>query len=462
MSSVEYRTFCRDWRDYQRLTQDCNSATVTHIRLMCDAQLRQAIDTIHGDKWQSYSVDQALQEIGNITKHSSNPAVARKRFHALAQTPTEPIREFVVRCKQTAADCRFTCPSCNSDLTDWMLTDQITCGVQSEALQQELLLKHSSFSSFEALRSYCEAHESAYRDKHELSMASATSVAAAVAPVDTAEDIEQPDPDQAPELAARMSAHTRQKQGKSHQPAAPCSFCGRAAHTKGRQGCPAHDKFCTQCGKKGHFSTVCRSKTTLSSVRVEPNVVAGVGRGLPRLQLTVIHPGSRKSRVLSAIADTGAEVSVMGRSHLTQLGLSPKHLKKTPRRLQHAAGGGLQVLGTIRMRLCLQDRQITEDIFVVAGRYKLSPEWCRDLRRRELSMVTRSEKSKAAYDVGTKELSEMSVGDSVLCQDARTKAWDRRGVIVEKSPFRKYLVKMQGTGRVTIRNRRHLKLDLQK
>ncbi|KAF0293676.1 hypothetical protein FJT64_008618 [Amphibalanus amphitrite] len=250
------------------------------------SELRQAIDTIHGDKWQSYSVDQALQEIGNITKHSSNPAVARKRFHALAQTPSEPIREFVVRCKQTAADCRFTCPSCNSDLTDWMLTDQITCGVQSEALQQELLLKHSSFSSFEALRSYSQA--------------------------------------------------------------------------------------------------------------------------LLMYRNTPLRDGGR----------------------------SPAQL----------------ALG----------RHLRDSIPSPSQRYKLSPEWCRDLRRRELSMVTRGEKSKAAYDVGTKELSEMSVGDSVLCQDARTKAWDRRGVIVEKSPFRKYLVKMQGTGRVTIRNRRYLKLDLQK
>ena len=76
-------------------------------------------------------------------------------------------------------------------------------------------------------------------------------------------------------------------------------------------------------------------------------------------------------------------------------------------------------------------------------------------------MVTRGEKSKAVYD-GTKKLSELSVGDSVHCQDARTEVWGRQGVIVEKSPFRKFLVKMQGTGRMTIRNRRHMKLDLQK
>ena len=102
-------------------------------------------------------------------------------------------------------------------------------------------------------------------------------------------------------------------------------------------------------------------------------------------------------------------------------------------------------------------RNLRDGIPLSPQRYKLSPEWCQDLRDRELSMVTRSEKSKAAYDVGTKHLQELSVGDQVLCQDARTRVWDRRGVVVEKLPFRKYTVKMQGTGRVTTRNRRHLK-----
>ena len=261
---------------------------------------------------------------------------------------------------------RFVCPSCDGDPTDWMLADQITCGVQSEALQQELLQTHGSFSSFEALRSYCEVHESAHRDKQELSLAPRASAAAAVTPVDT-EDARQLEPDQAPEVAARMSAHARQKRTKLPQPTVACSFCGHAAQEKGRQGCPAQDKFCSQCGKKGHFSTVCRSKTTLSSVQVEPDTVAAVRRGLPRLQLAMMHPGSRKTRVFSAIADTGAEVSVMGRSHLLQLGLNHKHLVKTSRRLQHAAGGGLQVLGTIRVQLSLQGRQVSENMFVVAG-----------------------------------------------------------------------------------------------
>ena len=35
--------------------------------------------------------------------------------------------------------------------------------------------------------------------------------------------------------------------------------------------------------------------------------------------------------------------------------------------------------------------------------------------------------------------------------------WDRPGVIVEVGDYRQYLVKMDGSGRISLRNRRHLK-----
>ncbi|KAF0293856.1 uncharacterized protein FJT64_008407 [Amphibalanus amphitrite] len=349
MSSVEYRTFCRDWRDYQRLTQDCNSATVTHIRLMCDAQLRQAIDTIHGDKWQSYSVDQALQEIGNITKHSSNPAVARKRFHALAQTPTEPIREFVVRCKQTAADCRFTCPSCNSDLTDWMLTDQITCGVQSEALQQELLLKHSSFSSFEALRSYSPDYpfQQVVADMFELNGNMYLSYA--------------------DRLTGWLEVHHFRSAVTSE------ALCGVFRQLFHRWGAPqelSSDGGPNLSGRP--FQLFLRRwgvRWRLSSAHFPQS--NGRAEAAVKTAKRIIREHTGRGGHVNT--DEAAQALLMYRNTpLRDGGRSPAQL----------------ALG----------RHLRDSIPSPSQRYKLSPEWCRDLRRRELSMVTRGEKSKAAYE----------------------------------------------------------------
>ena len=55
-----------------------------------------------------------------------------------------------------------------------------------------------------------------------------------------------------------------------------------------------------------------------------------------------------------------------------------------------------------------------------------------------------------------REKEALAKGDTVLCQNVRTKKWDRSSAIVEVGDYRQYLVKMDGSGRISLRNRRHL------
>ena len=71
-------------------------------------------------------------------------------------------------------------------------------------------------------------------------------------------------------------------------------------------------------------------------------------------------------------------------------------------------------------------------------------------------MKNRNEITKMKYDRNAHCLSELKVSDHVLCQNVRTKKWDRRGVIVEVKTKRQYLIRMCGSGRIALRNRRHL------
>ncbi|QQP51098.1 Transposon Tf2-6 polyprotein, partial [Caligus rogercresseyi] len=67
-------------------------------------------------------------------------------------------------------------------------------------------------------------------------------------------------------------------------------------------------------------------------------------------------------------------------------------------------------------------------------------------------------KAKAAYDVGSKELSELKVGDIVRVQHGLTKKWNLIAEVLEIRPRgRSYLVKTE-SGRLYWRNRRYLKL----
>ena len=64
---------------------------------------------------------------------------------------------------------------------------------------------------------------------------------------------------------------------------------------------------------------------------------------------------------------------------------------------------------------------------------------------------------KEKYDESAKVLNDLSVGTQVLCQNQDSKKWDRSGSIVEVHKHRQYTIKMDGTGRLSLRNRRHLR-----
>ena len=60
----------------------------------------------------------------------------------------------------------------------------------------------------------------------------------------------------------------------------------------------------------------------------------------------------------------------------------------------------------------------------------------------------------------TRQLNPLNVGDSVYIQNQagnNPTRWDRSGVIVEIRDFDQYIVKVNGSGRLTIRNRRFLR-----
>ena len=64
------------------------------------------------------------------------------------------------------------------------------------------------------------------------------------------------------------------------------------------------------------------------------------------------------------------------------------------------------------------------------------------------------------YNRGTRTLPELDISDHVAVQNQSchySKRWDKTGKIVEKLPFRQYKIRMDGSGRITLRNRRFLK-----
>ena len=99
---------------------------------------------------------------------------------------------------------------------------------------------------------------------------------------------------------------------------------------------------------------------------------------------------------------------------------------------------------------------------ILPGKFKPSEVWVDCGEKRELAMRHRLSLGGEKWSQNTKELSPLPVGQKVFVQNQRgagklAKKWDRTGTVVEDKSHDKYAVKIDGSGRLTDRNRRYLR-----
>ena len=91
---------------------------------------------------------------------------------------------------------------------------------------------------------------------------------------------------------------------------------------------------------------------------------------------------------------------------------------------------------------------------------KVRKEWRFDREMREQALAVKFAEMERSLSEGTRNLPSLDIGDMVQIQNQRGNAprrWNKSGKIVEKLGFDQYLVKVDGSGRLTRRNRRFLK-----
>ena len=93
---------------------------------------------------------------------------------------------------------------------------------------------------------------------------------------------------------------------------------------------------------------------------------------------------------------------------------------------------------------------------------QLHSQWHRAWAAKEEALRTRLVRSCEKLEVGSKELPALREGDPVFIQNqdkssGRPLKWDRQGTIIACKQHDQYLVKVQGSGKLTLRNRRFLR-----
>ena len=110
--------------------------------------------------------------------------------------------------------------------------------------------------------------------------------------------------------------------------------------------------------------------------------------------------------------------------------------------------------------MCVFGRPIRDFIPVLPGKYQPHTTWRETLTAREDALRKRHVRMTDTWTEHTRRLPPLRVGDHVRIQNQtgpHPTKWDRTGTIIEVRQFDQYVVKVDGSGRVTLRNRKFLR-----
>ena len=116
----------------------------------------------------------------------------------------------------------------------------------------------------------------------------------------------------------------------------------------------------------------------------------------------------------------------------------------------------IQGIGLSPAQLLLH-RQLRDCIPAHPSLYKPHKEWVRAGYERERLLHDRNARLILEYNRKAHNLPPLEVGDNVMVQNQRDKRWSRSGVIAEKLDNRQYHIRMDGSGRLSLQNRRFIK-----
>lgn len=110
--------------------------------------------------------------------------------------------------------------------------------------------------------------------------------------------------------------------------------------------------------------------------------------------------------------------------------------------------------------MCIFGRPTRSTIPILPGKYQPHPTWQDTLQKREEALKTRHFKIAERLSMGTRQIPPLQVGDHVRIQNqigSNPRKWDKTGVVIEVKQHNQYVVRVDGSGRVTLRNRKFLR-----
>ena len=202
-----------------------------------------------------------LKSLAVTTLHSAVHLIA---LRDLQQRQTENIRAFIARARATASNCGLSkaCSSCQTEISfvEETLFGVVLAGLHDGNIQQKILslAAMKTITTLEQLVTYVAAEESGRSERGQLGTSNTLAG-----------------------IRAKSTYKSRQfSQDKSDQLQAKCSNCGGNAHGSGSyadrlKSCPAQGKTCSNCQKRNHLQSVCKSRKQSASLHAAEDAGSG-------------------------------------------------------------------------------------------------------------------------------------------------------------------------------------------
>ena len=101
-------------------------------------------------------------------------------------------------------------------------------------------------------------------------------------------------------------------------------------------------------------------------------------------------------------------------------------------------------------------RQLRDGVPAPRQNFKVDIHWRKALRDRELALA-KAHRGVMARDGAHRTLTALQPGARVGVQNQFSRRWDRSGTVIEALGHRQYTIRLDGSGRLSRRNRVHLK-----
>lgn len=349
----------QDWERWIRRFERFRLASNLHL----SSQANQVNTLIYcmGDEADDILRGQALsdaerQQYGAVKDSFATYFVPRKnviyeraRFNQRVQQINETVDSFITALYTLAENCSY------GALHDELIRDRLVVGLRDTGLAERMQLDRDL--TLEKALNMARQSEVIKRQQTDLRGEAKGEIDAVMA---KHRKQKQPTPKtsfQHKNLATKSKASTDRQQ---------CYRCGKTpAH--GKWQCPAKEVTCHTCGKKGHYSKVCKSAKAVHVVesstvcRDTPLFLGSVDAGTDPwfTDLTI-----RSHKVRFKI-DTGADVSAIPAHTYYTIADTDSHLTDTDRSLFGPGGTPLSVIGKYTESLCKGQQVIQEDVYVI-------------------------------------------------------------------------------------------------